>query len=149
MIVVTVASWKNDHSWWSYHQTVTSLLGEVLNASFTASGQVWTPSTMRPNLFFMSVAIIFIIHKIYLWRFERWYCWNVIEVSTIIFLLSREDQLGQVVGDEKAPWHWKDELPTMMSIWEGLLHIAYFRKYAKYATLLLGAIVLIGMKYEL
>ena len=62
MIVVTVAPWKNDHSWWSHHQTVTSLLGEVLNASFTASGQVWTPSTMRPNLF----SRLFLSHSSYM-----------------------------------------------------------------------------------
>ena len=30
---------------------VTSFFGETLYASFTASGQVWTPSTIIPNLF--------------------------------------------------------------------------------------------------
>ena len=98
---------------------VTSFFGETLYASFTASGQVWTPSTIIPNLFQGAFKYVSSVSKYF-----QMFKWHVAEMITILrmmmvmltmmmkpimkmmtkaYPLSKEARASLAPDDEKAP----------------------------------------------
>ena len=102
---------------------VTSLFGETLYASFTASGQVWTPSTIIPNLYqgafkyVSSISKYFLMFKMACCRDDNRHIIHTVLRMTMVmktmmrmmtmmtkaYPLSKGAQASLAPDDEKAP----------------------------------------------